>query len=376
MIRDLSVVRLDQPTADLASALRTGVLREGAHHDLIDRAHAHGVLPLLAWRCRAGRAQLPGDLEGELRAAIARAVAWEAWTVAELLTLLDAVRAAGVAAILIKGAALARQVYREPWLRPHGDIDLLVRYASLPSLTEALLALGYIQEATIDGIHVMQQAHFSRTDGQGVQYAVDVHWRIANRQAFAHALDFDELRAEALRIPSLGGALAPCAVHALLLALVHRAAHHYDNHRLIWLYDIHLLAGQLDAHDWERFVALAVQRRLAAVALRGLELTEEAFGASWPRPPYDRLAAAAQRNGSAAFLDGMHREFDVLVADLRALPDIRSRATLLREHLFPSRTYMAARYQTSSRWALPWLYARRIIAGAPRWLKRFVIHDS
>jgi hypothetical protein len=37
---------------------------------------------------------------------------------------------------------------------------------------------------------------------------------------------------------------------------------------------------------------------------------------------------------------------------------------------------MAARYQTSSRWALPWLYARRIIAGAPRWLKRFVIHDS
>ena len=363
-------MRLDQPTTELASVLRTGLLYEGASPDLIRRADAHGVLPLLAWRCRGASAQLPRDLEQQLKATIAHAVAWEAWKAAELVTLLDAVRAAGVEAMVIKGAALARQVYREPWLRPHGDVDLLVRHASLPRVADTLLSLGYVQETTIDGSHVMQQAHFGRTDGQGVRHAVDVHWRIANPHAFAHALDFEELRADASRINSCGGVLAPCAMHALLLALVHRAAHHYDNHRLIWLFDIHLLAGQLDARDWERLIALCLERKLAAVALRGLQLTGEAFGPSWPRHVPDQLAAAPQGNVSASFLDGIHRQVDVLASDLRALPDTRSRVTLLRQHLFPSRTYMMARYQTSSRWALPWLYARRIIAGVPRWLRK------
>lgn len=367
-------MRLDHHTAELAFVLRTGLLYQGASADLISLADAHGVLPLLAWRCRAASA-LPRDLQQQLMATTARAVAWEVWTAAELAAVLDAVRAAGVEAMVVKGAALARQVYREPWLRPHGDIDLLVRHASLPRVTHALLALGYVQETTIDGTHVMQQAHFSRTDGHGVRHAVDVHWRIANPQVFAHALDFDELRADAVRIPSLGGILAPCAVHALLLALVHRAAHHYDNHRLIWLFDIHLLAEQLDAHDWERLVTIALERKLASVALRGLELAEEAFGASWPPRMRDRLAAAPQERASAAFLDGFHRQVDVLISDLRALPHIRARVTLLREHLFPSRAYMAARYRASSAWVLPWLYARRIIAGAPRWLRKFVISD-
>ncbi len=375
MISDLSDVRLDQPTAELASVLRTGLLYQGASPDLIRRADAHGVLPLLAWRCRTASAQLPRDLEPQLTATIAHAVAWEVWKAAELVTLLQAVRAAGVETMVIKGAALARQVYREPWLRPHGDVDLLVRHASLPRITDTLLTLGYVQDTTIDGTHVMQQAHFGRTDAQGVRHAVDVHWRIANPHAFAHALDFEELRADATRIVSLGGVLAPCVMHALLLALVHRAAHHYDNHRLIWLFDIHLLAEQLDAHDWERLVALCLERKLAAVALRGLELTEEAFGASWLRHVPERLAAVAQGNVSAAFLDGIHRQVDVLASDLRALPDTRSRVTLLRQHLFPSQTYMMARYQTSSRWALPWLYTRRIITGAPRWLRKFAISD-
>ena len=84
----------------------------------------------------------------------------------------------------------------------------------------------------------------------------------------------------------------------------------------------------------------------------------------------DQLAALPQGNVSASFLGGIHRQVDVLASDLRALPDTRSRVTLLRQHLFPSRTYMMARYQTSSRWALPWLYARRIIAGVPRWLRK------
>jgi hypothetical protein len=367
-------MRLERQTADLARVLRTGTLGEGAQSDLIGRADAHGVLPLLAWRCRRSSA-VPRDLQRRLAAEVARAVAWDVWAAAELAALLDAVRAAGVETLVFKGAALARQVYAEPWLRPHGDIDLLVRQASLPRITTTLLALGYARDTTIDGTHVMQQMHFSRTDGQGVRHAVDVHWRIANPQVFAHALHLAELFADAARIPAFGGALAPCPMHALFVALVHRAAHHYDNQRLIWLFDIHLLADRLDAQEWERLVALALERRLAAVTMRGLQLAEEAFGVSWPSHVRDRLAAAPREHASAVFLGRIHRQVDVLMSDVQALPDRRARLALLREHLFPSPGYMAARYRTSSAWALPWLYARRIIAGAPRWLRKFAISD-
>ena len=374
-ISQTDMARLDPDVAALAAVLRTAEVRGDVHPDLIHLADAHGALPLLAWRCRAANG-LPEDLRRDLTAIAARAIAWDMWRAAELATLLEAWRAAGVEALVIKGAALARQVYPEPWLRPHGDVDLLVEHASLPRLTQALLALGYAQDTTIDGTCVMYQTHFSRTDGQAVRHALDVHWRIANPQVFAHALGFDELRADAVRIPGLGDALAPCAQHALLLALVHRAAHHYDTHRLIWLFDIHLLAERLDAQDWARLVTLAVERKVARVAWRGLELADEAFGVSWPTDVRRQLAESPDEDGSAAFLDGIRRQVDVLRSDLGALPHLRARARLVREHLFPSRAYMSARYRTASAWMLPWLYARRILSGAPRWLRPFVTDDS
>ncbi len=46
--------------------------------------------------------------------------------------------------------------------------------------------------------------------------------------------------------------------HALLMACVHRVAHHFDPPTLIWLYDIHLLASSMSEDDATRFVALAV----------------------------------------------------------------------------------------------------------------------
>ena len=41
-------------------------------------------------------------------------------------------------------------------------------------------------------------------------------------------------------------ALMPAPAHALLLAVIHLAAHHARQVRLIWLYDLHLLASTLN----------------------------------------------------------------------------------------------------------------------------------
>jgi hypothetical protein len=154
--------------------------------------------------------------------------------------------------------------------------------------------------------------------------------------------------------------------HALLLACLHRVAHHFDPPTLIWLYDIHLLASSMTEDDAARFVALAVDGGLAAICARGLALSQHHFRT--PRPAaLDHLVPAGDEP-LAAYLDQAFRPFDALISDLRAL-DGRARWQLLCEHLFPPSPYLRAASPRMGAGPLPWLYARRIVRGVSHWFQ-------
>ena len=73
----------------------------------------------------------------------------------------------------------------------------------------------------------MYQASYVTRPRNAPVHVVDLHWRIANPQRVRPVLAYEELAAAAEPVP----ALAPRArglrrVHALLLACVHRVAHH------------------------------------------------------------------------------------------------------------------------------------------------------
>ena len=59
---------------------------------------------------------------------------------------------------------------------------------------------------------------------------------------------------------------------------------------------------------------------------------------------------------------------DVLLDDVRVLRGWRPRLTLLKEHLFPDVAYMRNTYARGSAAPTLWLYARRIVTGAAKWL--------
>jgi hypothetical protein len=61
---------------------------------------------------------------------------------------------------------------------------------------------------------------------------------------------------------------------------------------------------------------------------------------------------------------------DVLMADLRALGSWTHRWQLVKEHVFPPAQYMRDVYAPSSRAPLSFLYARRALVGARKWLSR------
>jgi hypothetical protein len=207
------------------------------------------------------------------------------------------------------------------------------------------------------------------TDAHGLRHVVDLHWRVANPQVVAAVLTHAELVSRAGAIDVRGRPMRlPAPLDALLLACVHRAAHHEDDDTLLWLFDIHLLATSLEASDWRAFVDEAVMRGVAALCRRGLALAVERFGTELPAGTLMRLSGRASAEPSARYLRRGVRPAAHLIADVGALGP-RAGARLLWEHLVPPASYMRAKYAASERAPLLALYLRRLVSGVPKWLK-------
>lgn len=298
------------------------------------------------------------------------AAAVEALREAEIRRVLGALAGAGIRAVLFKGAAIARTHYRSPELRVRSDTDMLVPAARRQDVADVLTALGYCRAVETDGELVVSQFHCEFVDRAHLSHALDVHWRISNVIAFADVLSYEEIAKDAVSLPGLGSnAIGPCAAHSLMVACVHRIAHHPDSSDLLWLYDIHLLADRLTLDEQRPFAELAADRGVRAICAYSLQDAAQAFGGG----AGDLAARVAPPAGTveptSALLAARRRPVDLLTADLRALGGWPQRLQLLREHVFPRREYMFARYGTRRASSLPWLYVRRIVAGAPKWFR-------
>ena len=337
---------------------------------LLQAASYHGVLPLVA-EALHDRADVDRDLRERLQRRATRLAASDLVREAELRELLDAWRAAGVRNLLIKGAHLAYGVYARSDLRPRLDTDVLVAPAARADAEAVLLEQGYDPPRHVSGDLVSYQAQYVKRQGSAVVHAVDLHWKIFNPQLFADALAFGELWPARAPLPRLSPAADGLShPHALALACVHRVAHHYDSPYLIWLYDIHLLAGGMDEGGWRQFVSLAQSRGMSRITRQGLTLAAHTFGTAIPFHVLENLQHAVDpesEDATAAYLHHNRRPVDNLMADMRQL-SWSQRIRLLREHLFPSPQYMREVYAPASRAPLPVLYTRRVLRGARKWL--------
>src|SRR5918992_3884751 len=135
-------------------ALSAGVLNEIDGHDLAplawDSLMTAGCAD--AWpevfqrsiRRTAGARSLASEiLDGELRSVVA------------------ALGAAGVRAVVIKGAALAYTHYRRPHLRGRNDSDVVVDEADRDAAVRVLAQLGYFRSRAVDGALVTQQSQWT-----------------------------------------------------------------------------------------------------------------------------------------------------------------------------------------------------------------------
>ena len=281
---------------------------------MLEAAHDHGVAALLA---RAvAHPTGPGwlaPLRDSLQAHVTAEAVTEVLRRAEVERVVSAFDRGGVPALLIKGAQLAYSHYPYLWMRPRVDTDLLIEPECRVASIEVMRAEGYLPGTGFSGELVTHQHMWERVDRQGLRHIFDIHTRVANPHLFARVLQFRELASRAEPVPALGpAARAPGAADAVLLAAVHRAAHHYGSNRLIWLYDIHLLVGGMDEGQLRQLVARATSKGIRAVTADAITAAGERFGV----PVAPALAAVVESSGraeaTASFLKPDRTKVDIL----------------------------------------------------------------
>ncbi len=318
---------------------------------------------------RAGDCDWPGPLREALAGVARAAAAEELLRGREVTAVLDALAARGVHPVLIKGTPLAYACYEAPSLRPRRDTDLVIARADRDVLRRAMAALGYAATNYSDGEILLRQFELAREDAFGLGHAFDVHWKVSTQAAFADLLTFEELAEDAVPVPALGPhARAACPVHALLLACAHPVMHHRNVERLIWLYDIRVLAGRLSRAEFARFAAVAVRKEVAAVCAHELRLAVSRVAAEVPPEVIAALGAPGRgEECTASYLAPGRRWGQELASNLRDLPRWRERLRLLREIAFPAPGYVLRAYGMAAaglgRALLPALYLHRGVRG-------------
>lgn len=332
-------------------------------------ARSEGIAPLLAKRLR----RLPGvppRLAATLRHQRVQIESLELLREERLRQLLDALAAAGIDAVLMKGAALAYWLYASPGLRPRTDNDLLIREADIASARAVLEKLGYEVAAGDTSSALNYQFMASRPLANGQADIVDVHWRISNRLEFSRQFYFEELNARAIPLPAIGpSAIGLGLADSLLLACMHRIGHLNEGEpeRLIWLYDIHLLVEALNENATPGFVSLMQDKGLTAVCDNGIARAARCFGTRIPTDVTRALGTAHADEHSRSLLDA--GPLKTLWLQCLAQPDWRHRWFFLRELAFPPRDHMRRKYP-AVRAPLWWLYIRRGVEGLLKRLRR------
>ena len=330
----------------------------------------HGVLSLCQHKLSNTPADktLPAAFQERLKEYIRQAAAVELVQKHELKQVLEMLNREGIQPLLMKGTPLAYSIYPQAYMRSRCDTDFLfLDKDSAERAWHVVQEMGYHRLNAVSGEFISHEFACYKSGRLAVQHTLDFHWKLSNNQLFARTFSFNNLMAAAVPVPGLGPlALAFDPEHALLHACMHRIGHKSqgDADRLIWLYDIHILAGSLDQTQWDRFMEVAVEKKICNICLDGLQEAISALATSIPIEVRDILYEKGRKENVTADMGATRWRMDI--ANFQTLPGWRERLQLLKEHLFPSGEYMLNKYNTNNRFLLPFLYIRRVAQGVTK----------
>lgn len=278
----------------------------------------------------------------------------------------QALDAAGIPAIWLKGIALGHWLYPRAHLRDIADIDLLLPdHATTLRAAQVLAPLGYV----LPNPHIAGDlvVHELLAWSERAQLELDLHWDLSNGALFAGRLPWSHLQQGSVSLPVLGeGARGLSPPDAFLHACLHRAVNTLTGRgdRLRWLYDIHLLASGFDPEAWRQLLRSARQARLADACASALQASQRTFGTPVPATLMPAFEAAAA--GEPIRTERLRNWSYFQRACWQRLPDLRSRLRWLRQLLFPDLAHLRVRYAEDGAGHAR-ILLRRLRDGIARW---------
>ncbi|OGW51713.1 MAG: hypothetical protein A2Y81_09575 [Nitrospirae bacterium RBG_13_43_8] len=154
-------------------------------NNILDSAFSQGIAPFL-YNCLKTiqeKRLIPQEAMDQLKKAYHENVARNMYLYAELLRIINAFRDKGVKVIVLKGAALAKIVYKDIGLRSMTDIDLLVKKEDLPYAKEIMSGLGYVPKMRLlsEEWFTKNHYHLPAYIHREKSLIVEIHWHITGK---------------------------------------------------------------------------------------------------------------------------------------------------------------------------------------------------
>ena len=258
----------------------------------IDRG-TYRLLPLLLHNFK--KQNLVHPLMNQLEGIYERARSKNHQLFLEISKVLCWLRLAQIPTMVLKGAALTLQVYKNYAIRPMSDIDVLVPEGYASQVVKLLEEKGW--ESSKDRCFTKDYKYrhsINFKNESGID--VDLHWHpLKDSSMIAGKKKYDELFWETAVPVKVGheSTLAPGLPEALFLVICHGAW--YKIHPQIrWIADaLFLIRALRGEKDWQRFVLLVKHYHAHLRVNRALAYLNKTYQAGIPRQVFEDLEQMA-----------------------------------------------------------------------------------
>lgn len=336
---------------------------------LLDHAAAHRVSGLLL-DALEGTGLAPPEVMVSLGQVSKRTAFRNLYLLHELGEQLNRLKAAGVDALVLKGAGLAVTAYRTIALRPMVDVDILARREQVPALLKALTAAGYQQDLESRpgaAFEFENELSLRKTGLEPVR--LDIHWSLFDSLYYQTKLSLDWYWDSARTATWQGLTIPVPGPEAQLIHLCgHIAMHHAHYPALLWLNDlVEVLWTYREEISWDLLLEKAAEMNLV-LPLRAYLVQVAGWGAPIPLESLSRLQALAvspvEERAFRLHAGKLERSLaSRVLPDLVELPAGRRQLRFIRAKLIPSPAYMRERYRNLNVRSLPLLYLIHFWAG-------------
>lgn len=336
---------------------------------LVQQAIGHRLAPLLSrvlvsvdWRMR-----VPKDAIAKLDFEFMRTNVTNLMVYRQLDSLLDRFQQMDIPIILLKGVALAQNLYSDIALRPMSDLDVLVMQSDFDRACESFDQDGY--KRFLEPGQGFQQDYYSvagfASPRQG-HVPIEIHQHLFHFQFYRQRIPIEWFWTKT----ELGNFQDRQArVFSPTAQLLHLASHLVLGHQdygLGWLYDIALLVNRFGKQiEWQELGDVATQFGLGYVVQSTLAEVEHVWGVVVPAQGRDCIVRLKPTLTERWFVMVNTARF-VEAGELWNIANQGSwhRALgYLQTALFPGSTYMQERYHITDARLVPFYYIWRLGRG-------------